>query len=57
MLAGRGRIRVAGEVHTLAPLSAVLVEPEVERQIFNDSDAEAFWLVAGAPPEAADTLR
>ncbi len=57
VLAGRGRIRVAGEVHTLAPLSAVLVEPEVERQVFNDSDAEALWLVAGAPPEAADTLR
>jgi 2-hydroxychromene-2-carboxylate isomerase/quercetin dioxygenase-like cupin family protein len=57
LLAGRGRIRIAGEVHTLAPLSAALVEPEVERQLFNDSDAEALWLVAGAPPEAADTLR
>jgi 2-hydroxychromene-2-carboxylate isomerase/quercetin dioxygenase-like cupin family protein len=57
VLAGRGRIRVAGEVHTLAPLSAVLVEPEIERQIFNDSDAEALWLVTGAPAEAADTLR
>ena len=57
VLAGRGRIRVGGEVHTLPPLSAVLVEPEVERQVFNDSDAEALWLVAGAPPEAADTLR
>jgi 2-hydroxychromene-2-carboxylate isomerase/quercetin dioxygenase-like cupin family protein len=57
VLAGRGRIRVAGEVHTLEPLSAVLVEPEIERQVFNDSDAEALWLVAGAPPEPADTLR
>jgi 2-hydroxychromene-2-carboxylate isomerase/quercetin dioxygenase-like cupin family protein len=57
VLAGRGRIRVAGEVHTLPPLSAVLVEPDVERQVFNDSDAEALWLVAGAPPEAIDPLR
>jgi 2-hydroxychromene-2-carboxylate isomerase len=40
----------------LAPLSAVLVEPDVERQLFNDSDADAMWLVAGAPPEAVDTL-
>jgi 2-hydroxychromene-2-carboxylate isomerase/quercetin dioxygenase-like cupin family protein len=57
VLAGRGRIRVAGEVHTLPPLSAVLVEPEIERQVFNDSDAEALWLIAGAPVEAADTLQ
>ena len=56
VLAGRGRIRVGAETHTLAPLSAVLVEPEVERQVFNDTAAEALWLVAGAPPEAANTL-
>jgi 2-hydroxychromene-2-carboxylate isomerase/quercetin dioxygenase-like cupin family protein len=56
VLAGSGRIRVGGETHTLAPLSAVLVEPEVERQLFNDTAAEALWLVAGAPPEAANTL-
>ena len=56
VLAGSGRIRVGGETHTLAPLSAVLVEPEVERQLFNDTAAEVLWLVAGGPPEAANTL-
>jgi hypothetical protein len=24
--------------------------------VFNDTDADALWLVAGAPPEAANTL-
>jgi hypothetical protein len=48
----RGRIAWPARCR-LAPLSAVLVEPEVERQIFNDSDAEALWLVAGAS-EAPD---
>jgi 2-hydroxychromene-2-carboxylate isomerase/quercetin dioxygenase-like cupin family protein len=57
VLAGTGRIRVGPDTHTLAPLSAVLVEPEVERQVFNDTADDALWLVAGAPPEGADTLR
>jgi hypothetical protein len=26
------------------------------RQVFNDTDADALWLVAGAPAEAANTL-
>jgi len=26
------------------------------RQVFNDTDADALWLVVGAPPEAANTL-
>ena len=41
---------------SLPRLSAVLVEPENARQIFNDTDADALWLVVGAPPEAANTL-
>jgi hypothetical protein len=36
----------------LDPLSAVLVEPEHVRQVFNDTDADALWLVVGAPTEA-----
>jgi quercetin dioxygenase-like cupin family protein len=56
LLEGTGRLRVAGELLTLAPLSAVLVEPDTVRQVFNDTDADALWLVAGAPPEAANTL-
>ena len=26
------------------------------RQVFNDTDADALWLVVGAPPEVANTL-
>ena len=56
MLEGTGRIRVDGELHTLEPLSAALVEPASVRQVFNDTEADALWLVVGAPPEPANTL-
>jgi uncharacterized cupin superfamily protein len=53
---GTGRIRVDDEPLTLEPLSALLVEPESLRQVFNDTEADALWLVVGAPAEAANTL-
>ncbi len=56
VLEGAGRMRVDGEVLTLAPLSSVLVAPDTVRQIFNDTDADQLWLVVGAPPEQANTL-
>jgi uncharacterized cupin superfamily protein len=56
LLEGRGRARVDEEVLTLAPLDAMLVTPDSARQLFNDTDADQLWLVAGAPPEAANTL-
>jgi quercetin dioxygenase-like cupin family protein len=56
LLEGTGRIRIGDELHTLAPLSTALVEPETVRQVFNDTDADALWLVCGAPPELANTL-
>jgi quercetin dioxygenase-like cupin family protein len=56
LLEGRGRVRVGDELLTLEPLSALVVEPDTLRQVFNDSDADALWLVVGAPPEAANTL-
>ena len=56
LLEGRGRLRVEDELLTLEPLSAVLVDPDSVRQVFNDTDDEALWLVVGAPPEAANTL-
>src|SRR6266508_3345649 len=56
VLEGTGRVRVDDELLTLEPLSALLVEPEHVRQVFNDTDADALWLVVGAPPEAASTL-
>ncbi|MCB0876616.1 MAG: cupin domain-containing protein [Solirubrobacterales bacterium] len=56
LLEGTGRIRVGGELLTLGPLDALLVDPETVRQPFNDTAADQLWLVVGAPPEAANTL-
>ena len=56
LLEGTGRLRVGEDVLTLAPLSALLVEPRTLRQLFNDTDADALWLVVGTPVEAANTL-
>ncbi len=57
VLKGTGRIRVEQQLLTLAPLSSLLVEPGCVRQIFNDTDTEALWLVLGTPAEAANTLQ
>ena len=56
VLEGTGRLRVADELLTLEPLSAALVEPDVIRQPFNDTEEDQLWLVVGAPKEAANTL-
>lgn len=56
LLEGRGRIRVGEESLELSPLDTLLVEPDVLRQVFNDTEEKALWLVVGAPPEAANTL-
>ena len=32
-----------------------MVEPETVRQVFNDTAADALWLVMGAPMEVANT--
>jgi quercetin dioxygenase-like cupin family protein len=56
VLEGTGRLRVGDELLTLESLSAVLVEPEVVRQPFNDTEADQLWLVVGAPQEPANTL-
>lgn len=53
LLSGRGRMRVDGDLLTLEPMSAVLVEPDSIRQVFNDSDDDALWLIAGTPREFA----
>ena len=51
VLEGTGRVRVDGEVLTLDPLSALLVEPEHVRQLFNDTEADVLWLIVSAPRE------
>jgi uncharacterized cupin superfamily protein len=56
VLEGTGRIRVADELLTLAPLSALVVEPAALRQVFNDTGEDALWLVFGTPAEPANTL-
>jgi uncharacterized cupin superfamily protein len=56
LIEGEGRVRLGEEVLTVAPLDALLVEPETARQLFNDTEADQLWLVFGAPPEAANTL-
>lgn len=56
VLEGRGRIRVGDELLDLAPGDFLLVAPDGARQIFNDTEDDALWLVVGAPPEAANTL-
>jgi uncharacterized cupin superfamily protein len=53
---GTGRIRVGDELLTLPPLSTLHVDAATVRQVFNDTDADALWLVVGAPVEAANTL-
>jgi hypothetical protein len=45
-------LRVDETLMTLEPMSAVLVEPESIRQVFNDTDTESLWLITGAPPES-----
>ena len=55
LLEGRGRMRVDAELLTLTPMSAVAVDPESVRQVFNDTDADQLWLIVGAPPEPAPT--
>ena len=56
LLAGTGRVRVAGDLLTLEPLSALVVAPRTLRQVFNDTDADALWLVVGTPAELGSTL-
>ncbi len=55
LLEGRGKLRVGDELLELGPLDSVLVEPDVIRQPFNDTDADQLWLVVGSPKEQADT--
>lgn len=51
LLEGIGRIRVGRETLTVPKFGAVLVGPDQIRQVFNDTDDEALWLIVGAPEE------
>ncbi len=60
VLEGTGRMRIGADdavpALTLETYSTVLVEPDEVRQVFNDTEADALWLVVGTPPELANTL-
>jgi len=56
LLEGTGRIRIGEQLHTLEPLSSLLVDPAEIRQLFNDTEGDQLWLVVGAPLEPANTL-
>lgn len=51
VLQGTGRMRVGEQTLTVPTLGAVLVGPDQLRQVFNDTDQEALWLIVGAPEE------
>ena len=57
VLEGTGRIRIDDELLTLEPLSSALVEPGAVRQVFNDTDADALWLVVGDAAGAGEHAR
>ena len=44
-------MRVGDETLTVPRHGGVLVGPDQLRQVFNDTDAEALWLIIGAPEE------
>jgi mannose-6-phosphate isomerase-like protein (cupin superfamily) len=51
VLEGTGRLRIGGETVTVPKYGGVLVGPDQLRQVFNDTDEEALWLIIGAPEE------
>jgi uncharacterized cupin superfamily protein len=56
VLEGEGRVRIGDDSLSLPRLSALLIQPDTVRQVFNDTEADVLWLVVGAPPEPANTL-
>jgi mannose-6-phosphate isomerase-like protein (cupin superfamily) len=57
VLEGTGRMRVGDdEPLTLEPHSVVHVDAQTARQIFNDTERDALWLIVGAPVETANSL-
>jgi mannose-6-phosphate isomerase-like protein (cupin superfamily) len=49
VLEGTGRIRIEEKTLTVPRYGDVLVGPRLLRQVFNDTDSEALWLIVGAP--------
>lgn len=51
VLEGTGRMRVGKKTLTVPRHGGVLVGPNQLRQVFNDTEADALWLIVGAPEE------
>jgi mannose-6-phosphate isomerase-like protein (cupin superfamily) len=51
VLEGVGRMRVGDDTLTVPRYGAVFVGPAPIRQVFNDTAADALWLIVGAPEE------
>jgi len=49
VLSGPGRMKIAGETHTIPEGTAIRISPDTRRKTFNDTDREHVWLVVGAP--------
>ena len=56
VLEGTGRVRIDDDLIELPRLSALLVQPDTVRQLFNDTEEDVLWIVFGTPNEAANTL-
>jgi mannose-6-phosphate isomerase-like protein (cupin superfamily) len=46
---GTGRMRIGEETIIVLKHGGVLVGPKLLRQVFNDTEEEALWLIVGAP--------
>ena len=51
---GTGRMRIGDQTITVPKHGGVLVGPELVRQVFNDTDGEALWLIVGAPEKESE---
>lgn len=51
VLEGRGRMRVGDDTIEVPRYGSVLVAPRILRQVFNDTEAEALWLIIASPQE------
>lgn len=56
LLEGVGKLRVDGDLLALQLMDSVVVEPDSTRQLFNDTDEDQLWFIAGAPQELANTV-
>jgi mannose-6-phosphate isomerase-like protein (cupin superfamily) len=51
LLEGRGHIRIGDRSLSVPKYGSVLVAPRMLRQVFNDTDEDALWLILSAPQE------